>query len=335
MNILVTGAKGMVGTALVNNLKNIRDGKNRTRNIEINEIYEYDLDSTEAELDEYCAKADFVFNLAGVNRPENPEDFMKGNFGFASQLLDTLKKHNNKAGIMLSSSVQATLSGRFGNSEYGRSKKAGEELFIEYGKETGAPVYVYRFVNLMGHSRPKYNSAISTFCWAVANDEEFTVNDRSTELEVLYIDDLVEDYLSDSTVTIHLIGEYSAENLLYENQAYIKRELQASLYNGENNTKNGILGIVLPNMYDKIFKGSEVCSVCGKSHNIVCINDSTVVKEFSYNYYIPKDGCSWSEEDRFCVLVKWNDFVKNPELYINKAFDKRSSLISAKTKVRP
>lgn len=144
-----------------------------------------------------------------------------------------------------------------------------------------------------------------------------------------------EDYLSDSTVTIHLIGEYSAENSLYENQAYIKRELQASLYNGENNTKNGILGIVLPNMYDKIFKGSEVCSVCGKSHNIVCINDSTVVKEFSYKYYIPKDGCSWSEEDRFCVLVKWSDFVKNPELYINKAFDKRSSPISAKTKVRP
>lgn len=144
-----------------------------------------------------------------------------------------------------------------------------------------------------------------------------------------------EDYLSDSTVTIHLIGEYSAENSLYENQAYIKRELQASLYNGENNTKNGILGIVLPNMYDKIFKGSEVCSVCGKSHNIVCINDSTVVKEFSYNYYIPKDGCSWSEEDRFCVLVKWSDFVKNLELYINKAFDKRSSPISAKTKVRP
>lgn len=144
-----------------------------------------------------------------------------------------------------------------------------------------------------------------------------------------------EDYLSDSTVTIHLIGEYSAENSLYENQAYIKRELQASLYNGENNTKNGILGIVLPNMYDKIFKGSEVCSVCGKSHNIVCINDSTVVKEFSYNYYIPKDGCSWNEEDRFCVLVKWSDFVKNPELYINKAFDKRSSPISAKTKVRP
>ena len=194
MNILVTGAKGMVGTALCNNLKNIRDGKNRTRpEIKIEDIYEYDKDSTAEELDAYCAKADFVFNLAGVNRPENPEDFMKGNFGFASTLLNTLKKHGNKAGIMLSSSVQATLAGRFGNSEYGRSKKAGEELFFEYGKETGAPVYVYRFPNLMGHSRPKYNSAISTFCWAVANDEEFTVNDRSTELEVLYIDDLVED----------------------------------------------------------------------------------------------------------------------------------------------
>ena len=193
MKILVTGAKGMVGTALCNNLKNIRDGKNRTRpNLHISEIYEYDLDSTAEELDDYCSKADFVFNLAGVNRPENPEAFMKGNFGFASQLLDCLKKHNNKAGIMLSSSVQATLTGRFGNSEYGRSKKAGEELFFDYGKETGAPVYVYRFVNLMGHSRPKYNSAISTFCWAVANDEPFTVNDRSTELEVLYIDDLVE-----------------------------------------------------------------------------------------------------------------------------------------------
>ena len=193
MNILVTGAKGMVGTALCNNLKNIRDGKNRTRpDLHIEEIYEYDKDSTAEELDEYCQKADFVFNLAGVNRPENPEDFMKGNFGFASTLLEGLKKHGNKAGIMLSSSVQATLAGRFGNSEYGRSKKAGEELFFEYGKETGAPVYVYRFPNLMGHGRPKYNSAISTFCWAVANDEEFTVNDRSTELEVLYIDDLVE-----------------------------------------------------------------------------------------------------------------------------------------------
>lgn len=193
MNILVTGAKGMIGTALVNNLKNIRDNKNRTRpNIHIDEIYEYDIDSAEAELDEYCQKADFVFNLAGVNRPENPEDFMNGNFGFASKLLDTLKKYHNKATIMLSSSLQATLVGRFGNSEYGRSKKAGEELFFQYAEEMGAKVAVYRFPNLMGHSRPKYNSAISTFCWAVANDEEFTVNDRSIEMEVLYIDDLVE-----------------------------------------------------------------------------------------------------------------------------------------------
>lgn len=193
MNILVTGAKGMVGTALVNNLKNIRDGKNKTRPaIQIEEIYEYDIDSTAEELDRYCTDCDFVFNLAGVNRPQNPEDFMKGNFGFASTLLDTLKKHENKAAIMLSSSIQATLSGRFGDSEYGRSKKAGEELFFAYGEETGAKVAVYRFPNLMGHSRPKYNSAVSTFCWAVANDEPFTVNDRSTELELLYIDDLVE-----------------------------------------------------------------------------------------------------------------------------------------------
>ena len=193
MNILVTGAKGMVGTALVNNLKNIRDNKNRTRlGIRIDEIYEYDLQSSEEELDEYCQKADFVFHLAGVNRPKNPEEFMQGNFGFSSKLLVTLKKYGNKATIMLASSIQATLSGRFGDSEYGRSKKAGEDLFFAYAEETGAKVAIYRFPNLMGHSRQKYNSAVRTFCWAVANDEEFTVNDRSTELEVLYIDDLVE-----------------------------------------------------------------------------------------------------------------------------------------------
>lgn len=193
MKILITGAKGMVGTALANNLKNIRDGKNRTRpGIRIEEIYEYDIDSSSEYLDSCCRDADFVFNLAGVNRPENPEDFMKGNFGFVSMLLETLKKYGNKAPIMLSSSIQATLAGRFGNSEYGRSKKAGEELFFAYSKETGAKVAVYRFPNLMGHSRPRYNSAVSTFCWAVANDQDFTVNDRSTELELLYIDDLIE-----------------------------------------------------------------------------------------------------------------------------------------------
>lgn len=192
MNILVTGAKGMVGTALVNNLKTIQNGRNKTRpGIQISEIYAYDL-GDEAKLDEYCQKADFVFNLAGVNRPQNTEEFMTGNFDFASTLLETLKKYHNKATVMLSSSVQATLAGRFGTSEYGKSKLAGEELFFAYGKETGAKVAVYRFPNLMGHSRPKYNSAVSTFCWAVANDEEFTVNDRSTELELLYIDDLIE-----------------------------------------------------------------------------------------------------------------------------------------------
>ncbi|EIC95050.1 NAD dependent epimerase/dehydratase family protein [Lachnoanaerobaculum saburreum F0468] len=193
MNILVTGAKGMVGTALVNNLKNICDGKNRTRpNIHIENIFEYDIESKYEDLDKYCAEADFVFNLAGVNRPNNTQDFMKENFGFADLLLNTLKKHNNKATIMLSSSIQAALTGRFENSAYGHSKKAGEELFFGYSDETGVKIAVYRFPNLMGHSKPKYNSAVSTFCWAIANDEEFTVNDRSTELELLYIDDLIE-----------------------------------------------------------------------------------------------------------------------------------------------
>lgn len=193
MNVLVTGAKGMVGTALCNNLRNLRDGKDRTRpDLVIGDIYEYDIDSTPEQLHEWCQKANFVFNLAGVNRPKDPEEFMKGNFGFASQLLDELKAVRNACPIMLSSSVQATLSGRFGDSEYGRSKLAGEELFFEYGRETGSKVAVYRFTNLMGHSRPNYNSAVSTFCWAIANDEPYTVNDRSVELELLYIDDLVQ-----------------------------------------------------------------------------------------------------------------------------------------------
>ncbi len=193
MNILVTGAKGMVGTALVNNLYNIKNNKNRTRpNIHIDEIYCYDMDSTAEELELYCQRADFVFNLAGVNRPKNNEEFMNGNFGFASTLLDTLKKYQNNCPVMLASSIQATLIGRYGTSDYGRSKLAGEELFFQYGKETGAKIAVYRFPNLMGHSRPNYNSAISTFCHAIANDLPYTVNDRNTELELLYIDDLVE-----------------------------------------------------------------------------------------------------------------------------------------------
>ena len=193
MNILVTGAKGFVGKNLVENLKNLRDGKNRTRpNIHVDEIYEYDLSSTPEELDDYCSKADFVFNLAGVNRPKDPEEFKAGNFGFASTLLETLKKHHNTCPVMLSSSIQATLAGRFGNSEYGRSKLAGEELFFKYSAETGAKVLVYRFPNLAGKwCRPNYNSAVATFCNNIANDLSIKVNDPSTELELLFIDDLV------------------------------------------------------------------------------------------------------------------------------------------------
>ena len=191
MKILVTGARGMVGTALVNNLKTIKDGRNKTRpNIKIEEIYEYDL-GDEEKLDAFCRDCDFVFHLAGINRPQNTEDFMKGNFGFASVLLEKLKKYGNRATIMLSSSVQATLIGRY-DGEYGRSKLAGEELFRKYSEETGAKVAIYRFPNLMGHSRPKYNSFVSTLCHCVANDEPYTVNDRASELELLYIDDLVE-----------------------------------------------------------------------------------------------------------------------------------------------
>lgn len=194
MNILVTGAKGFVGKNLVANLKNIKENKNRTRpNIKIDEIYEYDIDTEPALLDTYCERADFVFNLAGVNRPKDTAEFMQGNFGFASTLLDTLKKHNNKCPIMLSSSLQATLIGRY-DGEYGRSKLAGENLFFDYAKETGAQVYVYRFPNLFGKwCRPNYNSAVATFCNNIANDMPIQVNDRSTQLELLYIDDLVEE----------------------------------------------------------------------------------------------------------------------------------------------
>ena len=197
MNILVTGEKGFAGRNLVENLKNIRDGKNKTRpNIMIEEIYEYDINSTPEQLDEYCSKADFVFNLAGVNRHTDPADFKKGNREFAETLLETLKKHNSKAPVMVSSSIQATLAGRFGTSEYGLSKKAGEELFFAYGEETGNRVMVYRFPNLVGKwVRPNYNSAVGTFCNNIANDLPITVNDPSVELEMLFIDDLVEEML--------------------------------------------------------------------------------------------------------------------------------------------
>lgn len=197
MKIFVTGAKGFVGRNLVENLKNIRDGKNRTReNLVIDEIYEYDLDTDESLLEKYCMEADFVFHLAGVNRPKNQEEFMQGNFGFTSTLLEELNKSDKRAPIMLSSSIQATLIGRYGDSDYGKSKLAGEELLFDYACENDTKVLVYRFPNLFGKwCRPNYNSAVATFCNAVANNLDFTVNDRSTELELLYIDDLVEEML--------------------------------------------------------------------------------------------------------------------------------------------
>ncbi|MER2081061.1 MAG: NAD-dependent epimerase/dehydratase family protein [Ruminococcus sp.] len=195
MNILVTGAAGFVGRNLVENLKNIRDGKNRTRPaLSIQNIYEYDCENTQEELERFCADCDFVFNLAGVNRPKDPAEFRKGNFGFAGTLLETLKKHGNKCPVMLSSSLQATLAGRFGTSEYGLSKRDGEELFFSYAEETGATVYVYRFPNLVGKwVRPNYNSAVGTFCNNIANDLPITVNDPCVELEMLFIDDLIDE----------------------------------------------------------------------------------------------------------------------------------------------
>ena len=195
MNILITGAKGFVGRNLIENLKTIRDGKDRTRpDLRIDALYEYDLGNTPEELDAFCADCDFVFNLAGVNRPKDPKEFREGNFGFASALLNALKKHNNKCPVMLSSSLQATLAGRFGTSEYGVSKRDGEELFFTYAAETGAKVYVYRFPNLVGKwVRPNYNSAVGTFCHNIANDLPITVNDPSVALELLFIDDLIDE----------------------------------------------------------------------------------------------------------------------------------------------
>jgi len=198
MRILVTGAKGFVGKNLCATFYNIRDGKDRTRpNIKIEEVFEYDIDTDPSLLNEYCEKADFVFNLAGVNRPKDSSEFMEGNFGFASTLLDTLKKHRNKCPVMLSSSQQASLTGRFGNSEYGRSKKAGEDLFLKYQEETGAKVLIYRFPNLFGKwCRPNYNSAVATFCNNIANNLPIQVNDPKVELELLYIDDLIDEMLN-------------------------------------------------------------------------------------------------------------------------------------------
>ena len=221
MNILITGACGFVGKNLVAALKNIRDGKDKTHpEIEIGELYLYDIDTDKALLDEYCQKADFVFNLAGVNRPLDPSEFMKGNFGFASELLDTLKKHNNTCPIVVSSSIQATLIGRY-DSDYGRSKKAGEDLFFEYAENTGSKVLVYRFPNLFGKwCRPNYNSVIATFCNNIANDLEITVNDRDAKLELLYIDDLVDEMLLALSAREHHCEFDGIDTVICENGRY-------------------------------------------------------------------------------------------------------------------
>ena len=220
MNILITGAKGFVGRNLVETLKTIRDGKNRTTGLTIGEIYEYDLDTDPMLLTEYCRNADFVFNLAGVNRPKNQEEFMQGNFGFASTLLNTLKECGNTCPVMLSSSIQATLIGRY-DSEYGRSKKAGEELFFAYGEETGAKVLVYRFPNLFGKwCRPNYNSAVATFCNNIANDLPITVNDPAAQMELLYIDDLVDEMLNALEGKEHRCEFDGIDTVLCENGRY-------------------------------------------------------------------------------------------------------------------
>ena len=221
MNILITGAKGFVGKNLTEALKNIRDGKDRTHpHITVDELYLYDIDSTPELLEEACSKADFVFNLAGVNRPQNAEEFMQGNFGFASTLLDTLKKYNNKCPVMISSSIQATCIGRY-DSDYGRSKKAGEELVFKYGEETGAKVLVYRFPNLFGKwCRPNYNSAVATFCNNIANDLPITVNDPSVKLELLYIDDLIDEMFAAIEGNEHRCEFDGIDTVLCENGRY-------------------------------------------------------------------------------------------------------------------
>ena len=222
MNILITGAAGFVGKNLTAALQNIRDGKDRTHpQLQIGELYLYDLDSPAQVLEEGCRNADFVFNLAGVNRPQNPEEFMQGNFGFASRLLETLKKYGNTCPVMLSSSIQATLVGRYAGGEYGKSKKAGEELFFSYGEETGAKVLVYRFPNLFGKwCRPNYNSAVATFCSNIANDLPITVNDPAIELELLYIDDLVDEMIAALEGAEHHCEFEGVETVLTEKGRY-------------------------------------------------------------------------------------------------------------------
>ena len=252
MNILITGANGFVGRNLTENLKTIRDGKNRTRNLTIGEIYEYDIDTDPALLKTYCEKADFVFNLAGVNRPQNQEEFMQGNFGFASTLLDTLKACKNTCPVMLSSSIQATLIGRYGQSDYGKSKLAGEELFFAYGEQTGAKVLVYRFPNLFGKwCRPNYNSAVATFCNNIANDLPIQVNDPAVQLELLYIDDLMDEMLDAMEGKEHHCEFDGVDTVLCDSGRYCAAPVTHKVTLGEivdllNSFKNQPKTLVMP-----------------------------------------------------------------------------------------
>ena len=235
MKILVTGAKGFVGRNLCAQLKNVEEGKAKCYgDLTVSTIYEYDIDSTLEELDSYCKDCDFVFNLAGVNRPQNQEEFMQGNFGFASTLLNNLKKYQNTCPVMISSSIQATLAGRFGTSEYGKSKKAGEELMFQYGEETGAKVLVYRFPNLFGKwCRPNYNSAVATFCKNIANDLPIQVNDASVELELLYIDDLVDEMMAALKGEEHHCEFEGVETVLTESGKYCAAPITHKVTLGE------------------------------------------------------------------------------------------------------
>ena len=259
MNILVTGANGFVGKNLCAALKNIRDGKDKTRpSINIAEIFEYDIETDPLLLDEYCEKANFVFNLAGVNRPQNPEEFMLGNFGFASKLLETLKKYGNACPVMISSSIQATCIGRY-DSDYGRSKKAGEELIFAYGEETGAKVLVYRFPNLFGKwCRPNYNSAVATFCNNIANDLPITVNDPSVQLELLYIDDLITEMLDTLEGKEHRCDFEGVETMLCDNGKYCAAPITHKVTLGEivgllDSFKAQSTTLVMPEIPDNSF----------------------------------------------------------------------------------